>query len=83
MKKFMARYETKSCMGSAVFETENEMYVELECEGIVEEDDRVVGIDYYELEEHPNGSCSVVRRWDYGKPYMNDYWRKVTVSCIA
>lgn len=75
MKKYTARYETTTSMGWASFETENEMYVCLECDGITEDNDQVIGIDYYELEEQPNGKFKAVRRWDFGKPYVNDYLR--------
>lgn len=68
MKKYLARYETKTLMGSAVFETENEMYVCLECDGITEENPNVISIDYYEL-------CGrqVLRRWDFGKPHLDNH----------
>ena len=68
MKNYLARYETKTLMGSAVFETENEMYVCLECDGITEENPQVVSIDYYELREG-----QVLRRWDFGKPRLNNH----------
>lgn len=68
---YMARYETTTLMGSATFETENEMYVCLECEGITEENPHVIGIDYYEV-----SGTQVVRRWDFGKPYTSDYCRR-------
>ena len=73
---FIARFETTSSMGCAAFATENEMYVILEFDRIIEDNDAVIGIDYYELCELPDGKNEVVRRWDFGKPYLNDYWRK-------
>ena len=73
---FIARFETTSSMDCAAFETENEMYVTLEFDGITEDNAAVIGIDYYELRERPDGQNEVARRWDFGKPYLSDYWRK-------
>lgn len=77
MKKFNVRYETTSAMGWISYENENEMYADLEVQGITEENPDVLGIDYYELTVLGNGTCSVSRRWDFGKPYFNDSLRKV------
>lgn len=76
MIRFVARFQTTTSVGCASYETENEMYVCLECEGIIEDDPRVVGIDYYELVVSESGECIVSRQWDFGKPYLTDYWRK-------
>ena len=73
---FIARFETTSSTGWATFETENEMYVTLEFDRLIEDNPAVIGIDYYELSQLPNGQSKVVRRWDFGKPYLTDYWRK-------
>ena len=74
---FIARFETTTSMGCAVFETENEMYVTLEFDRLVEDNSAVIGIDYYELSQMPNGQTQVIRRWDFGKPYLTDCWRKI------
>jgi hypothetical protein len=74
---FMARFETTSSLGCAAFETENEMYVTLEFDRLTEDNSAVIGIDYYELRQLPNGHSEMVRRWDFGKPRLNDYWRKI------
>ena len=75
--KFVARFETTTSAGWAAFETENEMYVTLEFDRITEDNSKVIGINYYELRRLPNGQNEVVRSWNFGKPYLNDYWRKV------
>ena len=74
--EFVARFETTTSVGWATFETENEMYVTLEFDHITEDNSKVIGIDYYELRRLPNGQSEVARRWDFGKPHLNDYWRK-------
>lgn len=73
--EFTARFLTTTSVGWATFETENEMYVTLECDGIIEDNANVIGIDYYEMRRLPNGKSEIVRRWDFGKPYLTDYWR--------
>ena len=75
--EFTARFLTTTSVGWKTCNTENEMYLFLECEGITEDNDNVIGIDYYELRRLPNGKSEVVRRWDFGKPYLSDYWRKI------
>ena len=75
---FMARFETATSTGWATFETENEMYVTLEFDRITEDNSKVIGIDYYELRRLPDGKSEIVRRWDFGKPHLNDYWRKIS-----
>ena len=73
---FMARFKTTTSVGWAIFETENEMYVCLEFDRITEDNSNVIGIDYYELRTLSDGKSEVVRRWDFGKPHLTDYWRK-------
>lgn len=73
--EFIARFLTKTSVGWGRYETENEMYVELECDGKVEENPNVIGIDYYEIHRYEDGKSEVIRRWDFGKPYLTDYWR--------
>lgn len=74
---FMARFETIYSSGWGAFDTENEMYVTLEFDRLTEDSPAIIGIDYYELRQLPNGQSEVVRRWDFGKPHLNDYWRKI------
>lgn len=73
--EFVARFLTTTSVGWATFETENEMYVTLECDGITEENPNVIGIDYYELRQLSDGKKEKVRRWDFGKPNLTDCWR--------
>ena len=73
---FVARFETTTSSGYAAFNTENEMYVTLEFDRLTEDNPAVIGIDYYELRQLPDGQNEVIRRWDFGKPHLNDYWRK-------
>jgi hypothetical protein len=69
--EFMARFQTAAGSdGWAVFDTENEMYVTLECEGITEDNPNIVGVDYCERHCSPTGDKTVVRRWNFGKPYQ-------------
>ena len=75
MKKFMARSAKKNgTCGWEVFEYENEMYAALEVQGITEDNPDVVGINYYEVELTDSGETHVVRVWDFGKPWKDDYW---------
>lgn len=63
--------------GHARYEDENEMYIDLEVQGIVEENPNVKTVDYFELNVLPDGTCSIARRWDFGKPNPNGFWNKV------
>jgi len=74
--KFVARFETTTSMGWAVFETENEMYATLEFDRITEDNPSVRGINYYEVAEEEDGSGGIVRSWDFGKPWESDWWKK-------
>lgn len=76
MKRFMARYQTTRCEGSIIYDSENEMYADLEVQDITEKNENVLGIDYYELAVVPGEASFVARRWDFGKPYLKDYLRK-------
>ena len=71
MTTFIARYGTRTSTGWAKYDYENEMYADLEVQGLTEEHPSMVGIDYYEMQGN-----TIVRRWDFGKPHLNDYWRK-------
>lgn len=66
---YSARYETTSCVGQATYETENEMYLMLEQDGILEENANVIGITYYEFQEQADGTYKASRTWNFGKPY--------------
>lgn len=66
---YSARYETTSRVGQAIYETENEMYLMLEQDGILEENADVIGVTYYEFQEQENGIYKAVRTWNFGKPY--------------
>ena len=73
MKKniFTARYETTTSIGVARFETENEMYLMLEQDALVEENPFIVGITYQEWQENGNAPATLIRSWNFGKPYYN------------
>jgi hypothetical protein len=62
-------YETTTCVGQANYETENEMYLMLEQDGILEENTNVIGITYYEFQEQADGTYKASRTWNFGKPY--------------
>ena len=66
---YSARYETTSRVGQAIYETENEMYLMLEQDGILEENSNVIGITYYEFQEQADGTYKASRTWNFGKPY--------------
>ena len=66
---FGANFETTHSVGSANYETENEMYLMLEQEDLVEENPSVIGITYGEYREQEDGTYKRVRAWDFGKPY--------------
>lgn len=77
MKKFNVKYETASAMGWISYESENEMYADLEVQGIIEENPSVKTVDYFELNVLPDGTCSIARHWDFGKPNPNGFWNKI------
>lgn len=66
---YSAMYETTTCVGQANYETENEMYLMLEQDGILEENANVIGITYYEFQEQADGTYKTSRTWNFGKPY--------------
>lgn len=70
-KRFYVRYKTRNSMGWARYSYENEMYADLEVQGLTEENPDVLGIDYYAMDSEGN-----LRRWDFGKPYVDDLFRK-------
>ena len=73
MKKnfiFHVQYETTRTLGAANYETEAEMYLMLEQDGITEDNDDVIGISYYEFTcATETAMGQLVRSWDFGKPY--------------
>lgn len=82
MKTYIARFKTKVAQAHVHFSTENEMYVCLECNGIVEENPDVIGINYYEIEHteelsgyYDKSDIKILRSWDFGKPFVDDYWK--------
>lgn len=54
MKKYFAIFETKSTKGVRVYETENEMYLDLEFDGITEDNPNVISIHYYLKNDNEN-----------------------------
>lgn len=64
MVEYVAYYQTKTTSGWTMYDSENEMYADLEVQNIVEDNDSVMGISYYELTDS-KVSC----KWDFGKPY--------------
>lgn len=75
MTKFIVRFETEDKgTGWACYDNENEMYADLEVQGITEENSQFTGINYYEVENE-----NIVRAWNFGKPYTGDYW----LGCLA
>mgnify|MGYP003302428424 CR=1 FL=1 len=66
---YSAMYETTTCVGQANYETENEMYLMLEQDDILEENANVIGITYYEFQEQADGTHKAIRTWNFGKPY--------------
>ncbi len=65
---YMTYFETIHSMGSANYETENEMYLMMEQENLIEDNPFVIGITYYEFQKQENGIYKCVRSWDFGKP---------------
>lgn len=72
MKTYMARFQMKNgTFGWYSYESENEMYADLEVIGVTEDNTELSGINYFEYDE---STGAVTRVWDFGKPYANDYW---------
>ena len=67
-KTYSVRYETPTSYCQAVYETENEMYADLEVQNIVEENPSILGITYFEVTSE-NDTFKFLRTWDFGKPY--------------
>ena len=67
------RFETIHSLGSANYETENEMYLMMEQENLIEDNPFVIGITYYEFQKQENDTYKCVRSWDFGKPYQGKW----------
>lgn len=71
-KEYVAKYvivkNGKETVGTHSFETIDAMYRNLEKRNIVESNDEVKAIDYFQLETNEK-IAKIILRWNHGKPW--------------